>query len=294
MKLQIYQPFLHDEHMRHISPHATPLDIRHNTNPNTREYELFKNLHGVHKLENDLAWGLVSWKFDLKTPIPFRQFLDFAQKNINNGADCVFVNPMIANEALYLNVWEQGISVGHAGLDTLVKHLGKSLPDIYRPMGRATFAFCNYFIGNRNFWDKYFEFSDSILKNLENEVLKKSAIGATYSGTGSYSKDRTITMRPFVIERIFSTFLFSAHNLNVQSFEYDHSHYILKFGKRLGDILHALSLQKNQFLGGNNNKQMQIDWDKARKKLLSSHARTIALHADDAPDIYLDSAIATK
>ena len=287
MELRIYQPFLTEEHKKHISSVATPWDASHNTGSDSREYELFKNIYDLNKQGANLAWGLVSWKFQLKSTVSLDNFFDFAQDCLSNGADCIFINPMIANEALYASVWEQGGSEGHVGMDIIIRHLSQSIPNIYELMSRDVFAFCNYFVGTKNFWDKYFSFSEEILQNLENEKKNKTAPGNAYAGAANYVKDRSTTMRPFVIERIFSTFLMSNHGLKIASFRHDANHFRYKFGEQLGAILYELSQAKDKALSGNR-KDLQISWDKKRKKILSSFAKLIALHADDAPEIYLE------
>jgi hypothetical protein len=43
------------------------------------------------------------------------------------GFDCNFINPMVANESMFLNVWDQGIAVGHTGVGLIFKHLSRIL-----------------------------------------------------------------------------------------------------------------------------------------------------------------------
>ena len=50
--------------------------------------------------------GLVSWKFEHKSPISLHAFHSFCQTAFAAGADCAFIDPMIGNEAVYANGWE--------------------------------------------------------------------------------------------------------------------------------------------------------------------------------------------
>ena len=283
----LYQPFISDAHKKYISEVATPYDARKNIGSHQREYELFQNLYAAHKDGPIKSWGLVSWKFNLKSPVTIEDFYEFASKRFAEGYDGVVINPMIANEALFANVWEQGINVGHQGMDVIVKFLTESTPNILALSDRRSFAFCNYFAGNQNFWSLYFEFLEMRLNLLEKEAHNNTPSGKVYSGNANYGKDQTATMRPFVIERLLSTFLASTPELKVAMFSFSEHHYIEKFGLRLGKILWKLSELKNQSFTTDNQDQ-KIKWNEARKSILQSYARLIALHSDDAPEIYLE------
>lgn len=285
----VYQPFVTEAHKKHISSIATPLDASHNTAPNQREYELFKKLFDLHKHQPATTWGLVSWKFNLKTPVHAEEFYEFGTQKFKEGYDGVIINPMIANEALFANVWEQGIITGHTGMDAIVNFLAKSTPNIRTPMGRECFAFCNYFIGNQKFWTRYFDFTEKRLNQLENEANNQSEIGKIYTGRANYGKDKSATMQPFVIERLLSTFILSEADLNISAFAFQEKHYLEKFGKQLGTILWMLSQLKNKAFADNNQSQ-KLAWDRQRKAILASQASLIALHADDAPEVYLELA----
>lgn len=283
----LYQPFISDTHKKHISQVATPYDARKNIGSHQREYELFQNLYATHKNGPIKSWGLVSWKFNLKSPVTIEDFYEFASKRFDEGYDGVVINPMIANEALFANVWEQGINVGHQGMDVIVKFLAESTPNILALTDRRSFAFCNYFAGNKNFWGRYFEFLEPRLDLLEKEARNDTHVGKVYSGNANYGKDKTATMRPFVIERLLSTFLSSAPDLKVAMLSFSEHHYVEKFGLRLGKILWKLSELKNHSFVTNNQDQ-KIKWNEIRKSILQSYARVIALHSDDAPEIYLE------
>ena len=283
----LYQPFITDAHKKHISSIATAFDASQNTAPNQREYELFKNLFDTHEDDPTTAWGLVSWKFNLKTPVPIEEFYEFAAAKIQDGYDGVFINPMIANEALFANVWEQGIITGHSGMEAIVNFLAQSTPNIRALMGHDCFAFCNYFIGSQKFWAEYFEFVEQRLNQLESEAEKQSEVGKIYAGHANYGKDGSATMRPFIIERLLSTFIASGTTLNISEFAFNENHYVEKFGKKLGSILWRLSQLKNEAFKSNSQAR-QLEWDRQRKAILGSQASLIALHADDAPEIYLE------
>ncbi|QTD46556.1 hypothetical protein [Ottowia testudinis] len=286
MDISIYQPFIKEGQKKYISSEAIPWDARENTGSNQREYELFKRLQEVLQNDPPPAWGLVSWKFELKSNVTVGDFRRFASDKLDAGADCVFINPMMANEALFANVWEQGILTGHPGMDVIVRHLSKTTSNIYDSMGKSSFAFCNYFVGSADFWFRYFEFLDRRLDDLERESIKRSSVGQIYAGSAQYGKDHTVTMKPFVVERLFSTFLISEPKLKVAYWEQKSDEYRNKFGQRLGNVLYRLSQEKNEGFA-TKNKSLQMTWNNRRKQLLSSSVRMLALHADDVPEALL-------
>ena len=87
------------------------------------EYDIFKHIR--HK-ENPDVWGLLSWKFELKSCVSVSAFLAHAKMCLSSDADCCFINPMILNEAVFGDVWEQGELVGHKGMVALRDYRGFS------------------------------------------------------------------------------------------------------------------------------------------------------------------------
>src|SRR6266446_6947392 len=115
--MKLFQSYVGEEQKSLVAVEAIPFDASLNSAPETREYELFKNIFADNLHGNDDEWGLVSWKFEHKSLISIETFRAFCEEQFRSGYDCVFINPMIGNEALYFNVWEQGHHMGHKGLD---------------------------------------------------------------------------------------------------------------------------------------------------------------------------------
>jgi hypothetical protein len=279
--IKLYQSYLGEDEFKLLSPTVIPWNIANNTKNSTREYELFKAIAAENIGQ---PWGLISQKFTHKSLLPVEDFFQFADKKFNDGFDCAFVNPMIGNEAMYLNVWRQGVLVGHVGLDKIVTFLEKSLGlSFYSPMDKNTFAFCNYFVAKPVFWNGYFSFVDNALKLLDQEALSGSEVGKIYSGSGSYHRDLAVTMRPFVVERLFSTFI-QFHEFKVESFVFEKHHYIEKFGSKLGEFLFQLSNLKNAGLRLSDKNLLSI-YDQITSFLYANRAYMIcAWTLDDPPD----------
>lgn len=280
--MKIYQAYM-DAHQRtFVCDGAIPYDASANCAPGTREYELFRQLHDDPAgRDGDEPWGLVSWKFEHKSPVSFRTFRDFCQAAFTDGADCVFINPMIGNEAVYANGWEQGIHCGHRGIEKIAYFLNERIGlRITSPSDTGTFAFCNYFVARPRFWEGYFAFVDEALALLDAEALGGTEVGQIYSGSGHYERDSSASMRIFVIERLFSSYLLQQGTFRVVSYTPAAVDYDRKFGVRIGELLWNLSRAKRRALA-TSDASLYRQWDRQRNVLLASWHINIIWNLDD-------------
>lgn len=285
--MKIYQAYFLEQQKSHLSPCTVPYFIENQGEGSDREYELFKKIALLPNENND-PWGLVSWKFQHKTHIYEKAFLEFAEQSFANGFDCAFVNPMIGNQAIYLNVWEQGIHSGHKNLDLIVNYFSDIFGSTFdQPMGLNSFAFCNYFVANESFWSGYFNFIDSCLNLLDLEADKKTEVGIAFSSSASYSRDHNLSLKPFVIERLLSNYLSIYPRHKVASFEHEAHVYHSKFGSHIGDMLFQLSALKNEAIE-NNDSQKFLKWHESRSKIINSPLNMLICNLDDPPSILLE------
>jgi hypothetical protein len=283
--MDLYQSYLSTEQKRFLSTLAIPFDANKNISAHQREYDLFKEIYR-QRAGNTSPWGLVSWKFEHKSLISINEFLEFAANKFEAGYDCVFINPMIGNEALYLNVWEQGADTGHKGLKEIAQFLGENISQkIFFPMDSTKFAFCNYFLGTTKFWDAYFKFIDDALELLEAQEEIKSDIGLIFKNSASYAKDTTVTMKPFIIERLFSSFL-SVSDMKTVNLPLPQNIYLKKFGVQMGEFLFKLSSLKNLALG-NSSLDLLEKYQSIRSNILNSQHKISLWQLDDPCDYFL-------
>lgn len=280
--MKLYQSYIGEYQRSCVAADALPLDAQANSGSDQREYELLKAIDARRDPADQEPWGLISWKFQHKTLVAPEAFLTFAQQQFAAGVDCVFINPMIGHEAIYLSVWEHR----HKGMDRIQEFLQQRLGDgVLSPMGVGHFAFCNYFIANNRFWRAYFAFVDDVLAGLDEEVRRQSEVGLVYAGSAGYSRDAEVTMRPFIIERLFSSFLISTPGLAVAHFGVDPALFRRKFGDRLGDLLHRLSVLKNESLEREDRHQLEA-WNRMRLAILKGQEKFMVWHMDDALALY--------
>jgi hypothetical protein len=284
--IKLYQPYMGEDEKSSLPPGVIPWDASSNTDNSTREYELFKQISQANTGSSE-PWGLISRKFTHKSLLSVNDFARFAEQKLSEGYDCVFINPMMGIEALYLNVWQQGVHCGHAGLEKIIDFLEKSLAIPFNaPMDRNTFAFCNYFIAKPEFWRAYFSFVDQALHLLDQEIIKNTEVGAAYTGTGSYHRDTNITMKPFIIERLFSTFIQNSQ-FKIASFSYSKNFYECKFGVKFGEFLFQLSALKNTGLELQQ-ENLLAAYDQIRFFIYSNPTYMASLSLlDDPPDFFL-------
>jgi hypothetical protein len=282
--MKIFQTYSGPRQQSYLASGVIPYDYSGNGGT---EYEIFKDVsrNGGAHLKSQDAWGVLSWKFDIKCHISVQQFKTLAQPLLNDGADCVFINPMVGAEAVFNNVWEQGVAYGHTGIERMLPFLIDRLyikpEDLF--MSAEIFAFCNFFIARERFWRRYFDYVDGVLADLEFDARMGGAAGILAAGPSHYVKNPALSMKPFIVERLFSSFL-PQSNLDVRCVRLDLSVYKAKFGALLGNTLYRLSCLKNRSEAPSC--ATRVRWGNLARQITSGPSLMTIMHLDD-PDIYI-------
>ena len=189
--------------------------IHDNKAPLEREFPTYKFFYYEKiYLEADLT-GILSPKFKEKTGLNGDQFKKIIKDN--PGYDCYFINPFESDLYLFFNIWTQA-ECCHPGIFEISKSLIKKVTGLdITQMPRAThrdLAFCNFWVGSQAFWEKFIPFCEKISKEmlLERDIFFKT--------TTHYNKSN-LPFYPFVIERLFSTFLSFNKDIKVYSIQID-------------------------------------------------------------------------
>lgn len=256
-----------------------PLNFSKINNGGT-EYDLFKKKYNE---EYEDCWGILSWKFDIKSPVPLKNFYQFCIDQLNNGADCVFINPMILNEALFVSPWEQGVVCGHKGLGQIYYFLLEKGLINENILGINHFAFCNFFVAKNSFWCEYFSYVDKILNLLLNEANNQTLVGKVFSGSASYNKNKNLSMQPFIVERLFSSFINNESSLKVVSYKFLEEDYLYKFGKTVGIFSKIMSDLKNEGLKNSDKNKIQ-GWHDRRLQIIKDQNLLYAVFNMDDPN----------
>lgn len=286
--MKLYQSYIGDHQKSFLSKATIPFDASWNMGGDQREYELFRKISAELEAGGTEPWGMVSWKFQHKSLIAPEVFMAYADEKLSDGYDCVFINPMIGNEAVYVNVWEQGEHCGHRGSLQIAAYLAQKLgPGFTRAMGRSCFCFCNYFIAKPAFWTAYFKFIQAALEHLAEEAERDTEVGRAYRGPAHYSKDETASMRPFVIERLFSSFICNT-TLRCTGYQYSANQYNSKFGTQLGAFLRKMSEMKNMAIEMQD-QQLLDQHHVVRCNVLEAKYKTPISQLDDPSDYFLSA-----
>jgi hypothetical protein len=273
---RIYQG-VHDERSRAaLAPQFEALDIRpYVGNP----YYEFAIMRDLLRKEVDGAWGLVSWKFTAKTAVPAAEFWAFVERSLPDH-DVVFINPMLFWEAAVLNVWEQG-EMAHPGLVGLAAALTRFRALDRLIMKRGSFAYCQYFVAKRPFWEAYLAYLEkTVIGRFEAAKADDPIVPAMLQPAGHHNNPAASRI-PFLIERLFSTFLLANPDIRAAAFPHSAEVYRRKFGPECGGFLHALSDAKESI--GSYGDAAHERWHRLRSVILDCYRDRPLATLDDPP-----------
>lgn len=202
MKTKIHQIFYRESQKDFLDPAFLPYNNEGKSYPYNFEYAVFFDLYKKTDWSHTDLLGTVSWKFQQKTGLTGQVFLD--NINANPGYDVYFVNPF-PELCIYRSVWDHGEEF-HPRLKEITGKLFQACGYDTRLLEHETppnlTAYCNYWVGSKNFWDEYIAFLTPIWEyahqgneplSLELRKMADPFIKAPYL--------------PFLFERLFSTFL---------------------------------------------------------------------------------------
>ncbi len=216
---KIYQIFYKKGQIDQLDPAFIPLDCTRNPAPSLFEvywqYRFYAS--GLYR-EADYT-GLMSWRFQSKTRVPGKKFVDFIAKN--PGFDVYFINPYPQLAYQFFDVWGHGEHC-HPGIADLAERLlaearySASLTDIGRN-NHNTLLYCNYWVGNAIFWEAYIAFIKPLLElsiAIQPDGRKNPYFRMTIHDGGS------APFFPFIFERLFSTFLLAIDGITALPYVY--------------------------------------------------------------------------
>ena len=188
-----------------LDPAFVPHDGTRNARTDYREVALFLRLYHAGRHKAAEYTGIVSPKFGEKTRISGADFLRFVERH--PGHDVYFINPYPINAYYAFNAWEHG-EICHAGLIAVAQDLfdragiGCDLAVLGRN-SHATLLYCNYWLGNERFWDRFIDLNLRLLRAAES--LPARARERLFALDPDYPDP--VPILPFIFERVFSTLL---------------------------------------------------------------------------------------
>ena len=213
--VKIHQIYYRPTQLSYLEPEFQPY-----YNPlNTSERQLFE--YSVFRKEYDLGkiqglTGYVSWKFRQKTNLTGSEVIKFIHDN--PGFDVYTFNPFFELSELFPNVWWQG-EAHHPGIISLAQKIYEeigvsvNLSDL-RSTDRSL-LYCNYWVGSRSFWDRYMQHMKEIVHVIHSGDKEK--FPNLYADSGYHDGSTYI---PFILERVFSTFIEMNKDISVCPYLY--------------------------------------------------------------------------
>ncbi|MEB0136053.1 hypothetical protein QN362_11995 [Actimicrobium sp. CCC2.4] len=205
LSVSIYEPIYRID--QSISDkNFSPLIRLENSRPDWREFQIFLEIYRNGMYRNKSQTGVFSPKFSLKCKISSTEFLNLIHDN--PGYDVYFINPFPQIAYWSFNVWMQG-EIAHPGLCTLAQKLFDVCKlDINLKLvprhGPNILLYSNFWVGSEKFWTGFvggwlLPIAEFLENNPEHTVTR-----AVMKETGHTSPTPFL---PFIIERLFSTFL---------------------------------------------------------------------------------------
>jgi hypothetical protein len=198
-----------------------PLHIPDNRAAAWREFRMLVDMYRSGLYRQHVATGLFSPKFALKARISAEQFTRF----VDTQSDCEvwFINPFPQLAYWSFNVWMQG-EHAHPGLQEAAQSLldaagiGWRLDEVPR-QGNGTLSYCNFWVGTPSFWDSYIggvliPIADFLESNPDHPVARAVMLDTTHTDPAPFL--------PFIVERLFSTYLSLNAKCKVASYPIAH------------------------------------------------------------------------
>jgi hypothetical protein len=206
LDIKIAQIYFKNKHIQFLDPDFVPFDNSQRYSE-LLEFDVFDRIAISEKYNLNYLWGAVSWRFGEKTGLKGRELLNYISQN--NEVDIFYLNPYPVIEALYQSPWWQGEICHPNFIEIATPFLvasGFSSKYCDKVVSSEDFSMCNYFIGNKKFWNLYIPFVKKLLHNAD---LKMPL--SLNNRLHSFDSDRNrahnfSTYVPFIIERLFEIF----------------------------------------------------------------------------------------
>lgn len=173
-----------------------------------RELDVFSRLADSEYVKGAKLWGALSWRFSEKTGWTGSDLM--REINAFPGFDIYFCNPEPEYEALFHNLWLQGVPSHPKFLEVcqaFFKAVGLPLESLTSIEPISATSSANFFIATPQFWTLYLPW----IKNLLNTANKKMPADMRDLMHSSAADDKQLhagaTYVPFIVERLLPLFL---------------------------------------------------------------------------------------
>lgn len=266
--MNIYQIYYDDSQLSSLEPEFIPFDNRRKEYPFNYEYAVFFELHKKNNWLESKYCGALSWKFRSKTGNSGKDFIEAI--NSSPGYDVYLINPF-PELIIYKSVWDQGDEF-HPHIRELTKLLllevGHDPSMLETETAPQYLCYCNYWVGNKKFWDAYIEYLNPIWRYIlehDNSLTRALKVNADPLIQAPYL--------PFVFERLFSTFL-SISSFKVLSLPVSSSK-LEKTGLERFNVFLRNAINSQNYHQLNKSELARLKRHFLKRKLLHYHARVL-------------------
>lgn len=269
MNYKIFQICFEPKQILDVDPLLVPFDNTSNEQPELREYHSFEKIINSSMTDDLDAWGVFGprWKDKMR----FDAFEIHKAIRENPDVDVWVFNHARVVNALTFNVWEHG-EFWHKGIIKVTKKALENAeydPNYIDKLMVETTCYCSYFVATKKFWGSYISFLRKMkyeLENLDEENLK------IYNNSANYSRDKNLNLFPFIVERLFSTFL-AMNEYRVYSHTVDYSLY----HEQLGDFDSVLNSLYQLKIIGKYDENILHNWNTIRTFFLTTQPQLLSL-----------------
>jgi hypothetical protein len=271
MKIKVFQSYFEPSQRDSIDPLFTPFDNTANKEPHLREYHIFQRLRDEGHISDLDLWGMVGPRWQEKLRFKSQDLFDSIKNN--PGHDVYIFNHAQMLTALTHNVWEFSDNY-HPGIikvgNELLTRMGHG-DIITKFMTESIACYCSYFVATNEFWTDYLKFLEKakyILDNLEDGPIKDA-----YLASADYRRDPGLTLFPFIIERLFSTFLSLNPKYRVYHRPYDYSTYtdLSSSGVEILTVINNLKTATDNCPDLEIKQEVYNSWNQMRLFLIKKH-----------------------
>jgi hypothetical protein len=274
MNYKIFQICFEPRQLDLVESPFTPFDNTTNEKPELREYHCFNKAVETGITKDLDAWGFFGPRWQVKLKYSAHDISQSIENNLNNDV-WIFNHARVVNSLTY-NVWEQG-EYFHKGLSevekTALKIAGYNISSLNAFMSEQNTCYCSYFVARKKFWLDYIEFLKNILNSLDKLPEDVKLI---YESEANYSRDNTLNMFPFLIERLFSTFLIIRQKkYRVYHKPYDYTVY----KNEIGDFYKVLQTLNDMklYINENNSSAVFDYWNNIRMHFIKNSPHLLNL-----------------
>lgn len=222
MKPTLYSICFDKDQIGEVKSPMVPFDNTENLRPELREYQSFKRIM-TEGYATEL-YGVFGPRAEQK--LRYSGDTIYSEIVANPLHDVYLFNHARIQSVLFLNVWEQG-EYFHPGISKVVRYAldrnGYDPSVVDKIMYDKQMCYCSYFVAKKAFWNDYMHFVDIIVNTLN---ALPDELATIYHGSANYARDTSLGMFPFIVERLFSTYLkLNENDYKVYVKPYDYSLY---------------------------------------------------------------------